>query len=153
MSKKVMAAELYAKLVEEGVEEKLMRKTFIARAQQEPMNMTAAGASTYYVNAKNDAAGVAPKNYYKPASEKRQDNRVDDSKEQQPLWSIVTIEGMRKEGSTIHGTVDAVASFTSEEKALQRHSRLNSVNRAKAVVVVGSPNSGADVSGLTIIAS
>lgn len=154
MSKKVMAAELYAKLIAEGIEEKLMRKTFIERACLPPMSMTPAGASTYYVNAKNEASGAPVKNYYKPASEKAQDNRVDDSKENQELFSIVMVDGLVKQGGGQHrGEVTHVAAFTSRDKAVARFERLNQANRDRALVVAGDPVEGTDVATLQVLHS
>ena len=151
-SKKELAVQLYAALVAEGVADKDMRKTFIARAQLAPISMTPAGASTYYVNCKNEAAGVAPKAYYKPASERKVTTAVDDSKENAPVWSVVVVEGLKKAGSTFAGTVDSVHGFMSQEAAVSRFNKLNPGNKSRCVVVEGAPADGSDLALCTVIA-
>ena len=150
-SKKELALELYKKIVAEGVAEKDRRKTFIARAQLAPLSMTPAGASTYFVNSKNEANGVAAPSYYKPASEKRVSQAVDDSKENQPLWSLVFCEDLKK-GAKCIGTADQVHCYTSEEAAVARFKKLNPGNRERCVVAVGEVQEGAIVADLQVIA-
>ena len=151
-SKKELASQLYAALVAEKVADKDMRKTFIARAQLAPMSMTAAGASTYYVNCKNDANGVEPKTYYKPASERKVTTAVDDSKENAPVWSLVVVEDLKKAGSTFSGKIDSTHGFMSEEAAVSRFNKLNPGNKARCVVVEGAPADGADLATCKVIA-
>lgn len=152
MSKKELAAALYATLVQEGVTDKDMRKTFIARAQLAPMSMTAAGASTYYVNSKNAASGAEPKSYYKPASEKKVSQAVDDSKEDAPIWAVVVVDGLKKAGSEFHGKVDQAHGFMSQESAVARFNKLNPALRARCVVVEGDPAEGAELNTCKVIA-
>lgn len=151
-SKKELATELFKKLVEEGVAEKDMRKTFIARAQLAPLNMTPAGASTYYVNAKNESAGVAPKNYYKPASERKVSQATDDSKENAPLWSVAVVDDLKKGNGKFSGVVNTCHSFMNSEAAVKRFQRLNPALRDRCVVVEGAPAEGVDLATCKVIA-
>ena len=77
---------------------------------------------------------------------------VDDSKENAPLWSVVVVEGMSKQGAKVSGTVDQAHGFMSEQAAVDRFRKLNPGNKARCVVVEGCPREGADVSTLKLIA-
>ncbi len=152
MSKKQLATELYQRLKTEGT---LTRKKFIEEAQKPPLTMTPAGASTYYVNCKNDDEGKGTKSYYKPASERRVDNSVDDSKADAELYSVVIVDGLQKTGGAYEGLVDQAYSFMSEDKAMARFSRLSTDARKNVVVAksVGAPKEGQEVSSLQVLAS
>ncbi len=151
-SKKELATELFKKLVAEGVAEKDMRKTFITCACQAPLNMTPAGASTYYVNCKNEANGVAPKSYYKPASEVRVSQATDDSKEDAPLWSVAVVDDLKKGKGEFAGVINTCHSFMSSEAAVKRFQRLNPALRDRCVVVEGAPAEGVDLATCKVIA-
>lgn len=152
MSKKQLATELYQRLKTEGT---LTRKKFIEEAQKAPLSMTPAGASTYYVNCKNEDEGKAPKTYYKPASERRVDNSVDDSKENAELFSVVIVDGLAKNGGTYEGVVDQAYSFMTEDKAMDRFKRLPQQAKARVVVArsSGAPKEGQEISTLQVLAS
>lgn len=145
-SKKELAIALYAEMEAKGT---LTRKAFIETAQAAPLNMTAAGASTYYSTCKSIAEGKAPKTYYKPASARvggstatTKSKAVDDSKQDADLYTIVIVENNK---------VEQAHSFMSSEGAIERYNKLVPKNKARAKVVAGAPDHGADVSTLNVI--
>lgn len=145
MSKKEQSQALYNEmLAASGDKNEVVRKDFIARCVKD-LGMTAAGASTYYSNAKTVANGGQVKTYYTPSSDKKVDQHSDESKVDAPLWSLVVVNSEEK--------VDSVHSFMSEKGAVERWNKLKPSSQARCLVVEGSPKEGTPVNGLVKVAT
>lgn len=145
MSKKEQSLALYNEmLAASGDKNEVVRKDFIARCVKD-LGMTAAGASTYYSNAKTVANGGSVKSYYTPSSDKKVDQHSDESKVDAPLWSLIVVNGDEQ--------VESVHSFMTEKSAVERWGKLKPTSQAKCLVVEGSPTPGAAVSGLVKVAT
>lgn len=141
-SKAELCKELYAAMAGDSSDGKtVVRKEFIERAVKE-CGCTPAGASTYYSNCKTVFNGGSVKSYYQPADKIKTDNRVDDSKVDAPLWSIVVVDD---------GKVAECHSFMSEQACLAKYNSLKPKALAVCLPVVGSPKAGVEVSSLTRI--
>lgn len=138
-SKKELAVALYKAMSAASSDGSVVRKDFIARAVSE-LGMTTAGASTYYSNSKTLATGGSVPTYYVPSADKAVTQAVDDTKAKAPLWSVVVVDDDK---------VDGVHAFMSEQGAVERWNKLKPSSQARCIVVVGAPDEGTPISGLT----
>lgn len=142
VTKAEMAARVYAELTEAGT---LTRKLFIDTMVSQH-GMTPAGASTYYVNCKNKAAGKPVKSYYKSKSQRTpaevMTSQLDDAAgANAQLFSIVVM-------SEDNEKVEIVHSFMSEEAAADRFRNLKPLTQSRCVVVKGAPQTGDAIADL-----
>lgn len=149
-SKKELAIELYKEMSEDG---SLTRAEFIARAQREPLNMTPAGAATYYANCKNIVSGKTtdskPKGTSAPKTTGYTSQKVDDSKANHQLFSLAVVDGLDK--SKPSGKISQVHSFFTLPAVQQKWKDLNAGNKARTVIVAGDPNIGDEIADQKIL--
>lgn len=134
MNKRERSEVLYNELTAEGYtlpEGRTLRAVFIERAVNE-LDMTEKGAATYYINAKNKAAGKPIQSYYTPKTQRRQIGRGPEEG-YDARWSIAAVED---------NTVVDVQVYATEEKARSAFKQMNKQNQARCLVVPGIASVG-----------
>lgn len=137
-TKRELCLALYAKMAEASEDGSVNRKAFIERAVSE-CGCTSAGASTYYSNCKTEHGGGKVKSYYQKADTVKENNSVDDSKENAPLWSVVMVKD---------DVVFSSHAFMSSKGAAEKWNSLKPTTQARCIVVEGNPKEGVAVNGL-----
>lgn len=124
------AQALYAELIADN--DPNIRKKFIQRCIDD-LNMSAAGAATYYQNAKKRHETGASPVYGKQL--KKQVSRANSVEINTDPWSIVTV---------LDDKVINCATFVGEQSARDAHAAMREAQRTNSEVVQGSVAVGSD---------